>query len=307
MPAFKSRAKNPNPEFNPSDEQLSKMVFLKNLYLKNKDKNIIDSDVVVFLRHGTERSKAFYPDRVRAMRALLDVFSQHINLVTHQVKISIRNASDACGLSTYSDAELEKEKLDPSYTPQPNITRASRAFKDLVDLGICVADKSWQVWAKGEHQWIDKYFEVTPLFFKAFGVNPETVDKHRTNRINYLIKSGSSKGLDANLSPEQLGEMSITEIKLHDRMAYVRKVFERLREKRHASKTKRDILKLENKNLRKVAQENVVKKLGDRILQFTSPEPFIALVNQELALLRRLVEKDRIDKQERSKIPSVTT
>ena len=180
-----------------------------------------------------------------------------------------------------SNYHEEKAKADPTYNPKPSISRASRAFKDMIDLGWIVARKDWQVWDKDQGQWLDKYYEVTELFFKALGITPERVEKNRQNRLAYHKKKGGLLGLTVS----QLGNMSLSEIKTWCRLSHYRRAFERLKDKREISKAKRRTLTKTPQQQRDIAQQVVIKRLGQD-LNHTPIEVFKALVNQEVAKMR---------------------
>ncbi|MCV5991392.1 hypothetical protein OFO94_35565, partial [Escherichia coli] len=80
--------------------------------------------------------KRIYKDRAKAINALHSVFSAHVNLVTFQIEISLRNASDLAGLTTVSEAEIKRAEEDKLHTPIVSISRASRALKDMVEMGV---------------------------------------------------------------------------------------------------------------------------------------------------------------------------
>ncbi len=280
-----NRVKNANPNYTVPSNHTTRLAFVRDLVEKSQKINIVKSDAAVYMRPATNRKKIYYPDREKAMRALATVFCEHVNLVTHQVQISLRNAADSCGLSTTSQNELDKAKADKNYTPKPSISRASRAFKDMVDLGWIVAHKEWQVWDKHAGQWLDKYFEVTELFFKALGITPERVARQRDARLKYLRKKGINSGLTA----DQLGFMSITEIKERQRLAHYRKSFERLAEKRAITKVKRAINPKTPEQQRHIAQQRVLSRLG-AAASLMSLDTFKGLVNQELAQLRAIAQ-----------------
>ena len=280
-----NRVKNANPAYEVPRTHTTRLAFVRDLVEKSQKINIVKSDAAVYMRPATNRKKTYYPDREKAMRALATVFCEHVNLVTHQVQISLRNAADVCGLSTISQTELNKAKLDKSYSPKPSISRVSRAFKDMVDLGWIVAHKEWQVWDKHAGQWVDKYFEVTELFFKALGITPERVARQRDARLKYLRKQGIKSGL----TPEQLGVMSITEIKERQRLAHYRKVFDRIKEKRAITKVKRAMTPKTPEQQRHIAQQRVLSRLG-ATASLMSLDVFKGLVNQELAQLRAIAQ-----------------
>ena len=280
-----NRVKNANPAYTVPKTHTKRLAFVRDLVEKSQKINIVKSDAAVYMRPTTNRKKVYYPDREKAMRALGTEFCEHVNLVTHQVQISLRNAADVCGLSTISQTELNKAKLDKSYSPKPSISRASRAFKDMVDLGWIVAHKEWQVWDKHAGQWVDKYFEVTELFFKALGITPERVARQRDARLKYLRKQGINNGLSA----EQLGVMSVTEIKERQRLAHYRKVFDRIKEKRAITKVKRSINTKTPEQQRHIAQQRVLKRLG-AAASLLSLSAFKDLINQELAQLRAVAQ-----------------
>lgn len=280
-----NRVKNANPNYTVPSNHTTRLAFVRDLVEKSQKINIVKSDAAVYMRPALTRQKVYYPDREKAMRALATVFCEHVNLVTHQVQISLRNAADSCGLSTTSQNELDKAKVDKNYTPKPSISRASRAFKDMVDLGWIVAHKEWQVWDKHAGQWLDKYFEVTELFFKALGITPERVARQRDARLKYLRKKGINSGLTA----DQLGFMSITEIKERQRLAHYRRAFERLAEKRAITKVKRAINPKTPEQQRHIAQQRVLSRLG-AAASLMSLDTFKGLVNQELAQLRAIAQ-----------------
>lgn len=280
-----NKVKNPDPTYQVPARHTQRLAFVRDLVNKCDQINIVKSDAAVYMRPALKRTKVFYPDREKAIRALAKVFCEHVNVVTHQVKISLRNAADDTGLSTISESERKKAENDPSYSPKPSISRVSRAFKDMVELGWIVAHKEWQVWDKHAGQWLDKYYEVTELFFKALGITPERVAKQRTARLKWLRKNALDNGLTA----DQLGEMSITEIKERDRLAHYRRVFERIKDKRTITKVKRAMNTKTPEQQRHVAQQAVIKKLGAAASMITL-SAFKDLVNQELAKLRSIAE-----------------
>ncbi|MBB1415277.1 hypothetical protein H5122_18070, partial [Pseudoalteromonas sp. SG43-8] len=123
------------------------------------------------------------------------------------------------------------------------------------------------------------------LFFKALGITPERVARQRDARLKYLRKKGINSGLTA----DQLGFMSITEIKERQRLAHYRRAFERLAEKRAITKVKRAINPKTPEQQRHVAQQRVLSRLG-ATASLMSLEVFKGLVNQELAQLRAIAQ-----------------
>lgn len=283
--SYCNKVKNADPAYQVPARHTTRLAFVRDLVNKCDQINIVKSDAAVYMRPVLKRTKVFYPDREKAIRALAKVFCEHVNIVTHQVKISLRNAADATGLSTISESERQKAEDDPSYAPKPSISRVSRAFKDMIDLGLIVAHKEWQVWDKHAGQWLDKYYEVTELFFKALGITPERVAKQRAARLKWLRKNRLDNGLTA----DQLGEMSITEIKERDRLAHYRRAFERIKDKRAITKVKRTMNPKTPEQQRHVAQQAVLKQLGAAASMITL-SAFKDLVNQELAKLRSIAE-----------------
>lgn len=278
-----NKVKNTSPSFTVPAAHTKRLAFIRDLVDKCDHVNVVKSDVAMYMRPTMQRTKAFYPDREKAIRALTKVFCEHVNLVTHQVKITLVQAAALTGLDTVSEAETVKAKLNPNYTPNKNISRVSRAFKSMIDLGWIVAPREWQKWDKHSGQWLDKYFEVTDLFFTALGITKERVEKHRTARLKYLCSKDKAFGLSA----EELGEMSISEIKTRQRIAHYRSALERVRTKRATSKIKRSMSNKTAQEQRSVAQEAVIRKLGDDIETVTF-NSFKDLINIELAQLRSI-------------------
>ncbi len=92
-----NRVKNANPNYTVPSNHTTRLAFVRDLVEKSQKINIVKSDAAVYMRPATNRKKIYYPDREKAMRALATVFCEHVNIVTHQVQISLRNAADACG------------------------------------------------------------------------------------------------------------------------------------------------------------------------------------------------------------------
>ncbi|RBW47303.1 hypothetical protein DS885_03915 [Psychromonas sp. B3M02] len=279
---YSRKARNPNPTYTVPDSHIKRLSFIKELVHLSKIKDVTRSDVAMYSRATGERKRRFYPDREKAIKALFSVFCEHVNLVTHQVEISLRNASDASGLSTISQNEIDKSEADKNYTPITSISRASRAFKDMVLMGWIVAPKHWQIWDKERGYWLDKYFEVTPLFFKALGVTPERVEKQQQNRLTFLKK----RALDSGMTAETVGRMSISQIKAERKIAWRRYTFDRRKTEQTRKKEKRLLNGKSRAEQRNVAALKVIKILGDNIHEI-STQDFTDLVNKEIATMRK--------------------
>ena len=280
--SYSRAAKNANPSFSVPESYKNTPVFIKDLVKLSYERDITISDVAMYARTTGERQKHFYPDRAMAMRALFSVFCQHINLVTHQIEISLRRASDLAGLTTISAAEEAKAEADPNYTAVVSISRASRAFKDMVLMGWILAPKGWQVWDKERGYWIDKYFEATPLFFNAIGVTEARVEKHRQARLKYIQKTAINNGMTA----EKAGRITITQIKAENKIAWRRNVFDRRKTEQARKKEHRALHGKTRQEQRNVAQKNVIKALGPDIANVT-PGELAELINKEIATLRK--------------------
>ncbi len=277
--------KNRDPSYEVPDSHRKRLAFISDLVEKSLSRDVTKSDAAVLCRlQSSRRKKRFYIDRARAMNALHAVFSEHVNMATFQVKISLRNASDAAGLTTVSKSELDKAAENPAYSAQVSISRTSRAFRDMIDLGWINAPEQWQVWDKDAGAWIDKVFEVTPLFFNAAGVTTERVMKIHNQRIGWMKKHGDMAGLG--LSAEQIGAMSLTELKEFSRMVWRHKAFERRAKEMARKKVIRQLHDGDIAAQRSIAQARVVAALGDSIKHLDLAE-FKSLVNREIAMLRK--------------------
>ncbi|KPU82159.1 hypothetical protein JI57_04655 [Psychromonas sp. PRT-SC03] len=279
---YSRTVKNKKPAYHVPESHKKRLAFINEVVELSQARDVTKSDVAMYTRTTQERKKCFYPDRANAIRTLHTVFCEHVNLVTHQVEISLRNASDEAGLSTTSENELKKADENKEYTPVPSISRASRAFKDMVLLGWIIAHDSWQVWDKARGYWIDKYFEVTPLFFEAVGITAERVIKQQSNRLKYLQKQALERGMTA----ERAGRMSIVQLKLERKLAWRRGIFERRSKEQSRSKVRRDLKEKSIAGQRSVAQLNVIKALGPDIHSLSALD-FKGLVNKEIAMLRK--------------------
>ncbi|MPW28276.1 hypothetical protein F9L16_04585 [Agarivorans sp. B2Z047] len=102
-----TRVKNLNPTGKTSDRLSKRPKFIQDIVKASQTRNIAVSDVVQFgiaqLKLYGDRKRGIYADCAKAMTALVTVFSEHINIVTHQVEISLRNASDMAGLTTQAE------------------------------------------------------------------------------------------------------------------------------------------------------------------------------------------------------------
>lgn len=279
---YSRAAKNKNPTYRVPESHKDRLPFIKDIVTKSQLKDVTRSDVAMYARIVGDRQKAFYPDREKAIRALYSVFCEYLNVVTHQIEISLRNASDAACLSTISKSELAKAEVDKNYKSKVSISRTSRAFRDMILLGWITAPNAWQVWDKERGYWIDKYFEATPLFFRALGITDERVKKQQENRLKYLKHKALANGLTA----EAVGRMSITQIKAERKIAWRRNAFER-RGKEQVRKKEHAKLKGRNRDeQRQEAIKNVIAGLGDNISSIDSCT-FTDMVNKEIATLRK--------------------
>ncbi|WP_140365173.1 RepA family replication protein, partial [Vibrio parahaemolyticus] len=96
-----TKCKNANPHFvvPKSYEERNPPMFIRDLVKQSQSRDVTLSDVAMFGRAQASRLKRIYKDRAKAINALHSVFSAHVNLVTFQIEISLRNASDLAGLT----------------------------------------------------------------------------------------------------------------------------------------------------------------------------------------------------------------
>lgn len=275
--------KNPNPFYEVPESHKKRPMFIRDLVKSVKARDITATDEAMLGRRQTHREKHFYRDRNRAMNALAAVFCEHVNIVTWQVEISLRNASDSAGLSTISDAEQRKAQDDETYTPRVSISRASRAFKDMVDMGWIVARQTDQVWDAHAGAWIDKYYEVTELFFNACGITSEKLLRVQSQWLGYH----KSKALAHGMSPAEVGRMSISQMKADRKVQWRRRAFERRRTDSARKKALRDLHGKNRAEQRQVAMRRVLDALSESDIRAMQPETFKALVNKEIAALRK--------------------
>lgn len=273
--------KNATPSYTVPASHTKRLGFIRQLVNRSQTRNVLLSDIAILARSWSRRQRRIYKDRANAIRALHAVFCEHVNLVTHQIEISVRNASDAAGLSTISDAERLKAQANPNYTPKVSISRASRALADMVELGWIRADAQWQVWDKEAGMWIDKYFEATEAFFEAVGVQASTVQKQQAQRLAWY----QQMALDAGLSVEDVGRMSVNSLKKIRQQHWRQKAFERRAKAQAHKKLHRELAHKSREEQRAVAQRRVLAIID---IDTTDLATFKALVNKELAFLRRV-------------------
>lgn len=281
---YSRAAKNSHPSFTEPESYKNPPAFIKDIVKLASERDVTISDVAMYARITGERQKQFYPDRRKAINALFPIFCRHYNTVTQQIEISLRRASDLAGLTTTSDAEKAKAAADPTYTAVVSISRASRAFRDMVLMGWIAAKDIWQVWDKERGHWIDKYFEATPLFFAAIGVTQERVEKQKQSRLNYLKHKARNSGM----TEESIGRMSATQIKAENKIAWRRNAFDRRKTEQTRKKEKRAMNGKSRQEQRQIAQKNVLNALGpEGIKALSSEKEYIDLLNKEIASLRK--------------------
>ncbi|GLS83247.1 hypothetical protein GCM10007894_12240 [Paraferrimonas haliotis] len=283
-----TKVKNSAPKYVEPTHYKNPPAFIKDLVTKSQLVDMTKSDSAYHARWMNGRRKAFYPDRQKAIRALATVFCRHINLVTHQVELSLSTAAHMAGLATLSKGEAERVAEDDLYQAKYSISRASRAFRDMVEMGWIRADRSWQVWDKHSGVWVDKYYEVTPVFFDALGITFERVERQRNKRLGLL----KSQGLNSGLTPEQVGKMSISQIKADGKLRWRRKAFERNASLRDKKKLTRQMRVKTAQEQRHVAVKQVMATLGDK-LGTVSKDAFTDMVNKEVASLRSFTGVER--------------
>jgi hypothetical protein len=272
--------KNPSPSYTVPATHQQRLWFIRKLVTLSQTRNVLLSDVAVLARSWSSRKKRIYRDRANAIRALHAVFCEHVNLATHQIEISLRNASDAAGLSTISDTEHMKARANPNYTPKVSMSRASRALADMVELGWIRADAQWQVWDKEAGMWTDKYFEATEVFFTTVGVTASTVQKQRSQRLAWY----KQMALEAGVSAEEVGRMSVNSLKKIRQQRWRQKAFERRAKEQARKKLHRELAGKSREAQRAVAQRRVLAMID---VEATDLATFKDLVNKELAFLRR--------------------
>ncbi len=281
-----TKCKNKTPSYEVPKSHTSRLAFICDLVDKSQGRDVTISDEAMLSRSQNLRKKRFYPDRAKAINAAHKVFCEHVNLVTWQIEISFRNASDATGLSTTSDAEKEKANENPDYTPVVSISRLSRAVKDMIEMGWIVARGEDQVWDKEAGHWIDKYYEATILFFTATGITQERVEKQRNERLGFIKDNHVKFGYSA----KQAGKLSITQLKADRKIQWRRSAFERRATEQTRKKLTKELRDKERTEQRAVATKRVLDWLGDDIHKITDPRVFKDLVNKEIASLRKFTK-----------------
>lgn len=293
-----TQCKNPNPIPQNTISLEKRPRFVQELVKNSRERDITQSDVIVYSRHVSGHLRKFYRDGANAFRSLMTVIAEHVNLVTWQSEISLRRASDLAGLSTISDAEKQKHEQSVEalkandgpeygeiYKPKVNISRASRSFAKAVELGVIVAPREWQTYDnKYQNGWTDKVFEVTSLFFEMMGITAERAEKQRSKHLAFLKHEAKLSGLSA----EQVSNMSVSQIRAERRLLYRRLAWERRMRNTEAKKAQRQV-KLKNRaEVRVQAQNNVLKNLSPNEVKSISAHEFKVLLNKEVARLLRL-------------------
>jgi len=279
---YSRTAKNQSPSYTVPESYKNPPALVKDLIRLSYDRDVTISDIAMYARATGERQKQFYPDASKSFRALFSVLCAHVNLVTHQIEISLRNASDAAGLSTISDQEQAKADADPTYQPVVSISRTSRRIRDMAKMGLVTAKDSDQVWDKERGHWLDKYYEATPLFFEALGVTYARVEKHQQQRLGYLKRAAKESGM----TEASVGRMSIAQIKAENKIAWRRNAFDRRKKDQQRKKVTRSLNGKSRQEQRNQAQHNVINALGDDLYNI-SVQQLGEMVNKEVATLRK--------------------
>lgn len=277
-----TKVKNANPDFAVPETHKKRLAVIDYFVKKSASCDVTQSDVALYVRPDLDRQKAFYMDRRKAIRAIHKACCEYLNLVTHQVQISLTRLAEVTGLYTISQAEKAKTDRDPHYEPKKNITRLSRAINSMIEMGWIVADAKWQVWDKEAGIWVHKYFEVTELFFAAMGVPKEKVQKEQSARLAYLKKQHICKGYN----PDEIGNMSIKSLKALGRTNWIKKCFEFRKQKAAKKRLSRQLDSKSRSEQRTVAAKRVMDQLGDAV-SYVSFDEFKNAVNKEVAVLRK--------------------
>ncbi|WP_136487835.1 plasmid replication initiator RepA [Vibrio sp. H11] len=288
-----TQCKNPNPAFTTPDTYRKRLAFIRDLVASCQKRDVTASDEAVLISKQSSanmtdtRQRSFYRDRRRAINALAATLCEHVNLVTFQFEISLRNAADLAGLSTISAAEQEKLDADPTYSPIVSISRASRALADMVKLGWVIDRKEDQVWDKEAGAWIDKYYEATPLFFNACGITTERLTKVQNERLGYLKREATKAGK----TPEEVGRMSVSQIRVERKIRWRKSAFERRKHECERKKMRRAMSGKDQQQQRQLAQQAVLASLSQHELATMDKTTFKALVDQRVAQLRKFTGK----------------
>ncbi|WP_412497254.1 plasmid replication initiator RepA [Vibrio fluvialis] len=288
-----TQCKNPSPSFSTPDTYKKRLAFIRDLVSSCQKRDVTKSDEAILISKQStmsqdwSRQKSFYRDRRRAINALSAVFCEHVNLVTFQVEISLRNAADLAGLSTISAQEQAKLDADPTYCPIVSISRASRALADMVKLGWIIDRKEDQVWDKEAGAWIDKYYEATPLFFNACGITTERLNKVQNERLGYLKREATKAGK----TPEEVGRMSISQIRLERKIRWRKTAFERRSDEMETKKMRRAMNNKTQPEQRQLAQAAVLASLSDGELATMDKATFKRLVDDRVYAMRQRTGK----------------
>lgn len=201
---------------------------------------------------GTERGMNEH--RARAINAICVCIADRVNIVEGKVYMTLAQISDACGLTTYSEAGI------PSYT------RACRAINEHLEaIGAIQCDR---IWDATTGSWIPNIIWVTELFFTLIGYEYGKYQAAQQQQLAYRNKKLLEAGESA---------ISVTEARRRAKALHIRTAFE--------IRTRKRAYKVQLKRARKIAamEEQTARQkiLGD-LVRLHSRDELAAMGHAEL-------------------------
>ncbi len=216
------------------------------------------------------RARHFNKHRARAINALAHAMVYHLNIISGTIPVSFTTLAHEAGLSTCSKAG------------NTSITRATRAAHDLAAYGVITYKLLWD---KVTRQYFPADIQVTDRFFDMVGSSAQAWQKASNQQLAWqnmgLAKKGQkplTKSEASRLQREKLVEITWQQ----------RKTAQDIRRKQ---KIARIAVKKDDKALRHQISCQLQHELSQGLHEGITMEGFRRLVNQRLALIRKIARQ----------------
>lgn len=216
------------------------------------------------------RARHFNKHRARAINALAHAMVYHLNIISGTIPVSFTTLAHEAGLSTCSKAG------------NTSITRATRAAHDLAAYGVITYKLLWD---KVTRQYFPADIQVTDRFFDMVGSSAQAWQKASNQQLAWqnmgLAKKGQkplTKSEASRLQREKLVEITWQQ----------RKTAQDIRRKQ---KIARIAVKKDDKALRHQISCQLQHELSQGLHEGITMEGFRKLVNQRLALIRKIARQ----------------
>lgn len=213
-----------------------------------------------------KRSRHFNKHRARAMNAMTQGISYHLNIISGHVPVSFTTMAVETGLATTSRAG------------NLSITRATRAMQDLAAYGVITYKLLWD---KVTRQYFPADIQVTDRFFDMVGSSAQAWEKASNQQLAWQNMGLAKKGQKPLTKSEasRLHREKLIEITWQQRKA--------AQDIRRKQKIARIADRKDDTDLRHQISCQLQHELSQGKHDGITMDEFKKLVNQRLALIRK--------------------